>query len=479
MTTTFRDLDLNPKIISALAGLGYQQPTAIQAKSIPVLLQAQDMIAQAQTGTGKTAAFALPILNKLRVKQRSPQALIITPTRELAIQVADAFKSYAKHLSGISITTLYGGANYRSQLQDLKRGAQIVVGTPGRVMDHIRRQSLQLDNISSLILDEADEMLKMGFIEDVEWILEKIPHTHQIALFSATMPKEIKKIAQRYLQAPMHIHIKTKTEQVEKIHQFYTRVPYQHKVDVLSRFLMIEKVDAAFVFVRTKHESNDVADYLKSKGHAASALNGDMNQSMRQQVVEKIKRGKLDIIVATDVAARGIDVERVSHVFNYDMPHDKDAYIHRIGRTGRAGRSGKALTFVTPREIRSLTRLEKDINEKIKMLDAPSNKEIINLQQKIMSEKVYGVVTKSKKLESYQKMVDALTQSAGLNTRDIAAAFAYLLDQATGIQLPSTDQDKEIKDKKHKRSHTKTKSDKQFVKPKKKFTKKRKKERLI
>lgn len=362
-TSTFKQLDLPQPILSALTELGYESPTPIQAQSIPVLLSGGDLLAQAQTGTGKTAAFALPILSHLDVSLNAPQALVIAPTRELAIQVAEAFQSYAKHLKGFHVLPIYGGQDFRGQLRALKRGVQVVVGTPGRVMDHLRRGTLSLEALTTVVLDEADEMLKMGFIEDIEWILEQIPQAHQTALFSATMPEYIKKISQRYLKDAKHLQIKPTRNAIEKIEQFYLRVKREQKLEVLTRVLEIEAVDASIIFVRTKNCSAELAEKLQARGYAAAALNGDMNQSLREKVINQLKRGALDMVVATDVAARGIDVQRITHVINYDIPHDTEAYIHRIGRTGRAGRTGKAVLFVTPREYRLLKDIERAIQK--------------------------------------------------------------------------------------------------------------------
>jgi len=434
-TKPFNKLGLAPALLSSLTELGYEAPTPIQEQSIPILMEGNDLLAQAQTGTGKTAAFALPILSHLDLAMKKPQALIIAPTRELAIQVAEAFQSYAKHLNGFHVAPIYGGQAYPIQLRALKRGAHVIVGTPGRVMDHLRRGTLSVDALKTVILDEGDEMLKMGFVDDIEWILDQIPHSHQTALFSATMPSSIQKIAKRYLKDARKIHIKPKETTVDAIEQFYTRVSKNQKLDVLTRFLEVEDIQAAIIFARTKNCSAELADKLQARGYAAAALNGDMNQSLREKVIGRIKSGSLDIIVATDVAARGIDVERVSHVINFDIPHDTEAYIHRIGRTGRAGRKGKALLFVTPRENRLLNEIERAIHNPIKQIEPPSLKEMNEKRSKQLTEKVINIIAKSNKLKPYHEMVENIMEQADCAPKDISAALAYLIQQSN--PLPS------------------------------------------
>jgi len=431
----FNKLGLPPELLSALTELGYETPTPIQIQSIPPLMEGNDLQAQAQTGTGKTAAFALPILSNLDLSLKKPQALIIAPTRELAIQVAEAFQSYAKHLKNFHVTPIYGGQDYQIQLRALKRGVHVIVGTPGRLMDHLRRGTLSADALKTVVLDEADEMLKMGFIEDIEWILEQIPKTHQTALFSATMSAPIQKIAKRYLKDAVKIHIKSKTSTVETTEQFYTRVANNQKLDLLTRFLEVENIQAAIIFVRTRNAADELAGKLQARGYSAAALHGDMNQSLREKVIGRIKSGALDIIVATDIAARGIDVDRVSHVINYDIPYDSEAYIHRVGRTGRAGRQGKALLFVTPREQRLLNDIERAINKPIKQIDPPSLKEMSEKRSKQLAEKVIGVIAKSKKLTIYREMVERIIKENDYAPKDVAAALAYLMQQAN--PLPS------------------------------------------
>jgi len=353
-TIAFSDLNLPEHILKAVVEQGYEQPSPIQEKSIPALLEGRDLLGQAQTGTGKTAAFALPLLANIDPKSRAPQLLILAPTRELAIQVAEACQQYAKHIKGINVLPIYGGQSYTIQLKQLSRGAQVIVGTPGRVMDHMRRKTLSLDGLKALVLDEADEMLRMGFIDDVKWVLEQSPPKRQIALFSATMPREVKRVADQHLQDPVHIKIASKTATGANISQRYWIVRGVHKLDAITRILESEDSEGVIVFVRTKNATVELADKLSARGFRSEALNGDIPQANREKIIDRLRKAKLDILVATDVVARGLDVERISHVINYDVPHDTESYIHRIGRTGRAGRSGKAILFVAPREKRML-----------------------------------------------------------------------------------------------------------------------------
>jgi len=367
-STNFSDMALKQPLLKALNTLGYELPTAIQAQTIPLLLEGRDVLGQAQTGTGKTAAFALPLLSNLDLKQKDPQVLVLAPTRELAIQVAEAFKSYAGQIKSFHVLPVYGGQEYGTQLRALQRGVHVIVGTPGRVMDHMRRGNIKLDKLKTLVLDEADEMLRMGFIDDVEWVLEQTPKQRQIALFSATMPPQIRKITKRYLRNPAEITIKVKTATAETIRQRYWPVTGTHKLDALTRILEAETFDAMLVFVRTKTSTLEVADKLEARGYRAVALNGDIAQKNRERIITQLKAGKLDILVATDVAARGLDVDRISHVINYDIPHDTEAYVHRIGRTGRAGREGDAILFVAPRERRMLQAIENNTSRKTRSI---------------------------------------------------------------------------------------------------------------
>ncbi len=340
---SFRDLALIEPVLRALDDVGYETPSPIQGQVIPHMMQGKDVLGQAQTGTGKTAAFALPILSRIDLKKKDPQVLILAPTRELAIQVAEAFQRYAAHLKGFHVLPIYGGQDYSTQLRQLKRGAHVVVGTPGRVMDHMRKGTLTLESLSVLVLDEADEMLRMGFIDDVEWILEQTPDHRQTALFSATMPSAIRKIAQEYLNTPEQITIKVTTATAINIRQRFCQVSGAHKLDALTRILEAETFDGMIIFVRTKTATVELAEKLEARGFSASAINGDMSQALRERSIAHLKSGKLDILIATDVAARGLDVDRITHVVNYDIPYDTESYIHRIGRTGRAGRTGDAI----------------------------------------------------------------------------------------------------------------------------------------
>ena len=421
----FSDLDLPAPILQALDEVGYETPTPIQGQTIPHLLKGLDVLGHAPTGTGKTAAFALPLLARLDPRSRHVQAMVLTPTRELAIQVAEAFRRYAGHLRDFHVLPIYGGQDYPSQVRPLKRGVQVVVGTPGRVMDHMRRGTLKLDALKTLVLDEADEMLRMGFIEDVEWILEKTPEARQIALFSATMPKEIQRIAHNHLRKPEEVRIQAKTATAETIRQRYWQVSGLHKLDALTRILEVEPYGAIIIFVRTKSMTQELGDKLQARGHAAAAINGDMPQKMREQQIERLKSGDLDILVATDVAARGLDVERISHVINYDIPHDTEAYIHRIGRTGRAGRQGDAILFVSPREKRLLYAIEKHTRQKIQRLELPStemvnNRRIANFKQRITD------TLAEEGLEFMQSLLEQYRQEHNIPAIEIAAALAKL-----------------------------------------------------
>lgn len=430
--SSFSALGIDPSILSAVAELGYETATPIQAQGIPVLLHGDDLLAQAQTGTGKTATFALPILSCIDKSIRSPQALVLVPTRELAIQVAEAFHSYAKHVSGFIVTPIYGGQDFRVQLRLIKRGAQVIVGTPGRLMDHLRRGTLSLDSIKTVVLDEADEMLKMGFADDVEWILSQHSQPHQTALFSATMPSSIQKIAQRYLKPDAKkIQIQSQSNTVDAITQSYVTVMNRdQKLAVLTRFLEAEDNEAVIIFTRTKTESLELAEKLQARGYNAAALNGDMSQSSREKTIARLRSGELDMVIATDVAARGIDVERVTHVINYDIPHDVDAYVHRIGRTGRAGREGNAILFVTPREIRLLKDIERHIRRTINRIDPPSLKTIQAKRLSQLSDRVTAAIQNPKNsLSVYIDQVENLIQTHELSPTKIAAALLMLGDQ--------------------------------------------------
>jgi len=425
---SFNALGIPEIFNNTLTSLGYEEPTPIQAATIPILMKGCDLMAQAQTGTGKTAAFALPILAQINPALRKTQALIITPTRELTIQVAEAFESYAKNIGGIVVAPIYGGQEYKIQLNILQRGPQVVVATPGRVMDHLRRGKLPLDGLKTVILDEADEMLRQGFLEDVTWILEQIPHAHQTALFSATMPASIVKVAEKYLKSPERVHIKPVASTASLIEQSFTRVASQaNKVDVLVRFLEVETVQAAIVFSRTKQGTVELSEQLRTQGFSVDALNGDMNQAQRKQVIERLKKGTLDIVVATDVAARGIDVERVSHVINYDIPFDAESYIHRIGRTGRAGRRGKAFLFITPREYHLFKSIERTIKQTIQQIDAPSNQERTAVRARRLAEKIGRRLEKQDNLKPYQAFITQMMQDLNCDAETLAATLVSLI----------------------------------------------------
>jgi len=424
-TTSFRDLNLSDPIIRVLDEIGYETPTPIQSQAIPPLMSGRDILGHAPTGTGKTAAFALPLLSDIDVKSKNVQILTLTPTRELAIQVAEAYQHYASQIKGFHVMPIYGGQEYGGQIRQLKRGVQVVVGTPGRLMDHMRKGTLKLGGLKAVVLDEADEMLRMGFIEEVEWILDQTPDKRQMALFSATMPRQVERIARRYLNDPAEISIKAKTATAETIRQRYWQVSGFHKLDALTRILEVEPFDAILMFVRTKTATSELAEKLEARGYAAAAMNGDMAQAHREQTVERLKRGTLDILVATDVAARGLDVDRISHVINYDVPYDTEAYIHRIGRTGRAGRSGEAILFVAPRERRMLYAIEKATRQKIEQMVLPStevvnNKRIADFKQKITDTLAVG------ELGFMQGLIEQYRQEHDVPAVEIAAALAQM-----------------------------------------------------
>jgi ATP-dependent RNA helicase DeaD len=423
---SFAALQLPPALLSALADVGYETPSPIQAACIPILLAGRDLLGEAQTGTGKTAAFALPILARLDLSIKKPQALVLAPTRELAIQVAEAFQKYAKHMPGFHVLPLYGGQSMVIQLRALSRGAHVIVGTPGRIMDHLERKSLSLDALQTLVLDEADEMLRMGFIEDVEWILGNTPATRQTALFSATMPEPIRRITKRYQREPEQIKIRSATATVSTIRQRYWVARGADKLDALTRMLEVEAdFDAAIIFVRTKLATVDLAEKLEARGLEAAALNGDMTQGLREQVIERLKSGSLDIVVATDVAARGIDVPRVSHVINYDIPYDTEAYIHRIGRTGRAGRTGTAILFVAPREQRMLKVIEQATRQKIEPISLPTAGEVAERRVAQFQQQILETLG-NENLDHFYDVIRRMEGEQNLATRQIAAALAFL-----------------------------------------------------
>jgi ATP-dependent RNA helicase DeaD len=421
----FTALGLSSEVLKAIEDVGYESPSPIQAECIPHLLKGEDLLGQAQTGTGKTGAFALPLLSRIDVKLSSPQILVLTPTRELAIQVAEAFQTYARYIKGFHVLPIYGGQSYEIQLRPLRRGVHVVVGTPGRVMDHIKRKTLKLNNLKTLVLDEADEMLRMGFIDDVKWVLEQTPENHQIALFSATMPDIIRKVAKQYLKSPHEIKIKTKTSTATTIRQRYWQVSGLHKLDALTRILEVESFDGVIIFARTKNGTVELADKLSARGYAAESLNGDIPQNQREKTVSRLKQGKLDILVATDVAARGLDVERVSHVINYDIPYDTESYVHRIGRTGRAGRKGDAILFVAPREKRMLYAIERATKQSIERMQMPSVGDINEKRVQRFKERISGIIA-SKDLELFDRLIEDYQHEAAVEPVKIAAALAYI-----------------------------------------------------
>ncbi len=423
--SSFQSLGLPSELIQALEDVGYETPSPIQLGAIPPLLEGTDLLGHAPTGTGKTAAFALPLLANIDLDSRYQQVLVLTPTRELAIQVAEAFQRYANHLKDFHVLPVYGVQEYSGQIRALRRGVHVVVGTPGRVMDHIRKGTMKLDKLRALVLDEADEMLRMGFIDDVEWIMEQTPENRQIALFSATMPKQIQKITKRYLKDPLNIAIKAKTATAESISQRYWLVSNLHKLDALTRILEVEPFDAVLLFVRTKIATTELAERLAARGYAAEALNGDMPQKNREQMVARLKKGSIDILVATDVAARGLDVDRISHVINYDIPYDAEAYIHRIGRTGRAGRKGEAILFVAPREKRMLAAIEKATHKKVEAMTLPST-EMVNSQRISRFKQTITDTLAGGSLEFMQGILESYELEHDVSPIEIAAALAKL-----------------------------------------------------
>lgn len=436
LARTFSDFDLSPAVLAAVADVGYEAPSPIQARSLPVLLEGKDLVGQAQTGTGKTAAFALPLLSRIDPSLQRPQILILTPTRELAIQVGEAFGVYARHMKDFRVLPLYGGQGMDGQLRGLKRGVHVVVGTPGRVMDHLRRRSLKLDSLRSLVLDEADEMLNMGFIEDVEWILEKTPGQRQTALFSATMPEAVRRIARRHLQEPVEIKIQSKTTTVDTITQRFWPVAGMHKLDALTRILETEDFDGIIIFVRTKNATVELAEKIEARGYSAAPLNGDMNQALREKTVDRLKKEKLDILVATDVAARGLNVERVSHVINYDIPYDTEAYVHRIGRTGRAGRKGNAILFVSPRERRMLRAIERATRQPIEQMQLPSRADVAGRRIETFKKSITGAIQSGEDLDFFEDIVESLRTEHDVSARRVAAAIAYLLQRERPLRPP-------------------------------------------
>jgi ATP-dependent RNA helicase DeaD len=437
---SFSELGLNDAVLKALKDVGYETPSAIQAATIPPLLAGRDVVGLAQTGTGKTAAFALPILSRLDLSQKTPQALVLAPTRELALQVCEAFEKYAAHLRGVHVLPVYGGQGYGVQLSALRRGVHIVVGTPGRIMDHLAKGTLDLSQLKYLVLDEADEMLKMGFAEDVETILADTPEDKQVALFSATMPAQIRRISKKYLHDPEEITVKNKTTTSANTTQRYLMVSYAQKVDALTRILEVENFEGMIVFTRTKNETETLAEKLRARGYAAAAINGDVVQAQRERTVEQLKSGKLDILVATDVAARGLDVERISHVVNFDIPIDTESYVHRIGRTGRAGRSGAAISFVTPRESRLLTAIEKATRQPLTQMQLPSVEDVNVTRLARFDDAITEALGQSTRIEAFRDVIRHYVDHHDVPEADVAAALAVVAQGETPLLLTAEDE---------------------------------------
>ncbi len=422
---TFADLGIDKRVLQALRDVGYETPSPIQAATIPALLEGRHVVGLAQTGTGKTAAFAVPILSRIDLRQKTPQALVLAPTRELALQVSEAFERYAAHLPGLHVLPVYGGQGYGVQLSALRRGVHVIVGTPGRIMDHLDKGTLDLTELRFLVLDEADEMLKMGFAEDVETILADTPADKHVALFSATMPAQIRRISKKYLTDAAEITVKSRTTTAANTTQRYLEVAYPQKIDALTRILEVENFEGMIVFVRTKQETETLAERLRARGFSATAINGDVPQQQRERTIDQLRRAKLDILVATDVAARGLDVERISHVVNYDIPTDTESYVHRIGRTGRAGRTGDAISFVTPRERHLLRAIEKATRQKLTPMRLPTVEDVNQTRVARFTDSITTALG-SPSLEFFRDLVADYEQEHDVPARDIAAALAVL-----------------------------------------------------
>jgi ATP-dependent RNA helicase DeaD len=437
---SFADLGLSEPILKALREVGYETPSAIQAATIPTLLAGRDVIGRAQTGTGKTAAFALPILSRLDLAGTAPQALVLAPTRELALQVCEAFESYAAHLKGLRVLPVYGGQGYGVQLSALRRGVHIIVGTPGRIMDHLDKGTLDLSQLKYLVLDEADEMLRMGFAEDVATILADTPEDKQVALFSATMPPQIRRISAQYLRDPEEITVEATTTTSANTAQRYLVVSYPQKVDALTRILEVENFDGMIVFVRTKNETETLAEKLRARGYTAAAISGDVPQAQRERTVNQLKAGKLDILVATDVAARGLDVDRISHVVNYDLPIDTESYVHRIGRTGRAGRSGDAISFVTPRERRMLTAIERATRQPLKQMQLPTVEDVNATRLTRFDDQITAALDQQDRIARFRDIIGHYVEHHDVPEADVAAALAVVAQGDTPLLLPPDDE---------------------------------------
>ncbi|WP_123389494.1 DEAD/DEAH box helicase [Nocardioides aurantiacus] len=421
----FDELGLDPRVEKVLKDVGYESPSAIQAQAIPPLLDGQHVVGLAQTGTGKTAAFALPILSRIDVSEASPQVLVLAPTRELALQVSEAFGRYAAHIKGLHVLPVYGGQGYGVQLSALRRGVHVVVGTPGRVMDHLEKGTLDLSGLRFVVLDEADEMLNMGFAEDVETILARTPEGKQLALFSATMPSQIRRIIKRYAPGATEITVKSSSGTATNVTQRYLKVPHPRKIDALTRILEVENFDGMIIFVRTKHATEELAERLRARGFAAQAINGDVAQVQRERTIDQLRKGKLDILVATDVAARGLDVERISHVVNYDIPTDTESYVHRIGRTGRAGRSGDAISFITPRENYLLRSIEKANRTTLVQMQLPTVEDVNAFRVTKFTQAITQALGDSQ-LGVFRELVESYASEHDVPVADVAAAIAVL-----------------------------------------------------
>lgn len=438
-TPGFEELGITGPVLKAIKDLGYETPSPIQAATIPTLLSGRDVVGMAQTGTGKTAAFALPVLERLDISQKTPQALVLAPTRELALQVCEAFESYASRMKGVHVLPVYGGQGYGVQLSALRRGVHVVVGTPGRIMDHLAKGTLDLSELQYLVLDEADEMLKMGFAEDVEQILAQTPEEKQVALFSATMPPQIRRLAQQYLRDPEEISIKSKTATGTNITQRYLVVSYAQKVDALTRILEVENFDGMIVFVRTKNETETLAEKLRARGYSAAAINGDVPQVQRERSVNQLKDGKLDILVATDVAARGLDVERISHVVNFDIPTDTESYVHRIGRTGRAGRKGDAISFITPRERYLLKSIERATRQEPTQMQLPSTEDVNTTRLARFDDAITAALGETDRIEKFRDIIAHYVRNNDVPESDVAAALAVVAQGDTPLLLDPAD----------------------------------------
>ncbi|MDA7746200.1 DEAD/DEAH box helicase [Psychromonas sp.] len=430
---TFKELNLPEAIVQVVSEMGYETPSPIQAQCIPLLLNGEDVLGLAQTGTGKTAAFALPLLANIDVSKNYPQVLVLAPTRELAIQVSEAFQSYSRHLRGFHVMPIYGGQSYNIQFKQLARGPHVVVGTPGRIMDHLKRKTLDLSKLTALVLDEADEMLRMGFIDDVETIMKEMPEKHQTALFSATMPDQIKRITKRYMNNPTEVKIKAKTSTVSNIEQKCWIVRGVNKLDALTRMLETEEFDGVIIFARTKTATVELAERLEARGYRSAALNGDMNQQTRERTIARLKSGGLDILVATDVAARGLDVERISLVVNYDIPTDTESYVHRIGRTGRAGRTGKAILFAAPRERRLLQAIERATRQPITIMDLPTRDEVTQTRIDNFQKQLFEIC-ESEDLTFFRTLFEQIENNTDIDDLDLAAALLFMAQKEKPLQ---------------------------------------------